>query len=220
MSRHDEILEKGRAALLAGDLELEEPPHAKRKRWGISMVMRPDGPMLSRLSGLAQQINIAAGRGHWAHGPSLLHASLKALEVYRGGPLPNDPAVAAYSAALDVAAQGIPPIRATVSMVSPHSRGVAAFVHPQGGALARLYSQLGAALSTVDIFEQWVRDEWYINVLHFAAPVDVPGLIAYCDEHRDDVHGETVFSAAELVSYCFDGTAMHALPLHTVRFKN
>jgi hypothetical protein len=216
MSRHLEIVEKGRAAVLAGDVEQEEPPRAERGRWGISMLLRPSMPMLTRLSLLAQELNTAAGGGHWAHGPVLLHASLKALEVYRGAPPADDPAVAAYTAALSRAVQGIPPIRATVKTISPHSFGVAVHVHPHGDALDLLYRRLGAALaeSGEPVFEYWVRDVWYINVLHFAAPVSVEPLVAYCDANRDVVFGETTFDAAELVSYAFDGTSMRAITLH------
>lgn len=216
MSRHLEILEKGRAAVLAGDVEWEEPPHAERGRWGISMLLRPSMPMLTRLSHLAVELNAAAGGGHWAHGPTLLHASLKALEVYRGAPPAGDPAVAAYSAALSHAVEGIPPIRASVRAVSPHSLGVAVHVHPHGDALDLLYRRLGVALadSGAPVFEYWVRDVWYINVLHFAAPVAAEPLIAYCDANRDFDFGETTFDAAELVSYAFDGASMHALTIH------
>jgi hypothetical protein len=65
------------------------------------------------------------------------------------------------------------------------------------------------------VFENYLRDVWYLNVLHFAAPVEVDSLLAFCDLHRDHDFGETLFTAAELVHYRFENSAMRAIPLHT-----
>ena len=215
MVDHLAVVEKGRAALLAGELSLEAPPAEGRPRWGVSMLLRPDPAMLGTLAAFAAEADVVAGGGQWAHGPALLHVSLRALQPYC-----DDPILDGYAEALHEAVAGIPAIPATVRTVGPHAQGIAVHVHPEGPALDDLYARLGTALSDRGLsdLEYRTRDLWYCNVLHFAAPVDVAALVRWCDERRDHVFGETVLSAAEMVRYRFADGAMRAVTLHSEIF--
>ncbi|MBB5869882.1 hypothetical protein F4553_003261 [Allocatelliglobosispora scoriae] len=212
MVDHLAVVEKGRAALLTGDTAVELPPAEGRPRWGVSMLLRPDPAMLDTLASFAAAAGIVAGGGHWAHGPALLHVSLRALQPYR-----DNPDLDGYAESLHEAASQVPAFRATVRTVSPHPQGIAVHVHPVGGALDDLYRRVGEALSRrglTDVEDRY-RDIWYCNVLHFAAPVDIAALVTWCDERRDLVLGETTLNAVELVRYRFADGAMRAVTLHS-----
>jgi hypothetical protein len=232
---YERVVDNGRAALLAGDLSVETPPVDGQRRWGLAMLLRPEPAMLSTLAALAER---AAGlasadstgeRVHWAHGPSLLHVSLRALDRYRavapyppeiGGPVNTDPAMGDYADALDEAVRGLPAISVRVRTVSPHPGGVAVHVHPADDALEVLYERVRDALHRRDRagYETWSRgraadEPWYINIVHFTGPVDVGRLIAWCDARRHSEIGATTLRSAELVRY--HHIRDHARPRHT-----
>ncbi|HCT81199.1 MAG TPA: hypothetical protein DGT23_32450 [Micromonosporaceae bacterium] len=214
---HLEVLAKGRAALLAGEVRREVPPTEQpgQDRWGISMLLRPDHTMLATLTEFAADAAAVAGQGHWAHGPELLHVSLRALAPYR-----LEPETAGYGEALAEAAAGLAPITATVKTVSPHPLGIGVHVHPHDDTLDRLYGRLGPALHKrgLEDFEYWTREMWYINAVHFAADVNVEALVNWCDERRDTEFGTMTLSAVELVRYEYTGTDMRAVTLHKQLF--
>lgn len=172
---------------------------------GMSILLRPDRKMLERLTGFAAEAAEVAGGGHWAHGPELLHVSLRALQEYRDE---VDPA--GYAEALARAAKGLPMVRAQVRTVSPHPIGVGVHVHPEDDTLDVLYRRVAQELGGLGGFETWSRDIWYTNIVHFAGPVRVEDLVGWCDERRDVHFGTTAMHSVEIVRYRFDGVGMIA----------
>lgn len=221
MVDHLEVVAKARAALLSGDVRCEAPPVEGQNRWGVTMLLRPDPAMLDTLTAFAQQIAAVAGPGQWAHGPDLLHVSLRSLAQYQEDIAATDPQIAAYAAALNEAADDTPPILASVRTVNPHPHGIGVHVHPHGPALDQLYQRLNKTLHARGLgeYEYWTRDMWYINIVHFAGPVEVDALLAWSDPHRDLEFGTTTLDAAELVRYRYKGNGMKAETLHRTKFR-
>lgn len=208
MADHLGVVEKGRAALLAGELSTECPPVEGQIRWGLAMLFRPDSKMLARLAEFGSRISAAAGGNHWAHGVDGLHVSLRPLERFHE----QVGDISGYVAALQAAVAGRRATRVGIRTVSPHPGGVAVHVHPHDNTLDQISSRLGP----IGKWGDWTRDIWYSNLVHFAGPVDVDDLIDWTDEHRDTDFGTTSITAAELVRYRFAGTGMRAETLHRV----
>ena len=213
MFDHSALVSQGRSALLAGPVAIETAPADGQRRWGLSTVLRPDPVAARRLAELAHSANAAAGGGHWAHGPASLHITLRTLRE-RGPVIGTDPQIAAFREAITEAAAGTGTIRAAIRTVSPHPNGVAVHVHPETGALDRLAKRYAAALERFGLagYEPFERENWYVNVLHFAAPVDVTTLVAWCDAHRDDEFGTAAFGTVELNSWRYTGSDVHIEP--------
>lgn len=202
MNDYPDFFVRGRAALLAGAVTCERPLVEDGMRWGAAAVLRPDGPVLAELTDLAKSAGGAAGAGHWVHGRDSLHFTLRSLARYRRVIAPDDPRRLAYAAALDEAAAGLPPVRIEVRGVSPHGGGVLAFGHPVDDTLVTLQRRFAESLRTrgAGEFESWVRDRWYVSLVHFAAPVTDPeAIVAWCDEHADVPIGRAEIGAAEIV---------------------
>jgi hypothetical protein len=202
MSDYTDFFTRGRAALLAGAATYERPLVEDGMRWGAAAVLRPGGPVLAELIDLAKSVGGAAGAGHWVHGRETLHFTLRSLERYRRVIPGDDPRRLAYAASLDEAAAGLPPVRIELRGVSPHAGGVLAFGHPVDDTLTTLQRRFGQSLRTRGVaeFESWVRDRWYVSLVHFATPVTDPGaIVAWCDEHAGVPIGLAEIRAAEIV---------------------
>jgi hypothetical protein len=114
------------------------------------------------------------------------------------------------------AATSLPPTRAQVRSISPHPGGVAVHLHPGDSTMDHLDRRMRLALRQhgLPMLAPAHRDLWYCNIVHFAAPVDVAGLLAWADARRDLVLGSTEVATMELVRYEFTGAAMRAVTVH------
>ncbi|MFG2075416.1 hypothetical protein [Nonomuraea maritima] len=211
MHDYADFFARGRDALLEGKAVHESPPVEGGTRWGASAVLRPTGPVLEGLTALAASVGETADPGHWVHGPETLHFTLRSLERHRRVVPSDDPYRLAYAASLDEAVAGSPPIRIELRGVSPHTGGVLAFGHPVDDSLVSLQKRFAQSLDRrgVGAFESWVRDRWYVSLMHFAAPVTDPkAIVAWCDEHADVRMGLAEIKAAEIVQPVHTGVGI------------
>ena len=223
MSDEIELYDQGRAALAAGDVRPEQPLEENGSRWGAAAVLRPKGPVLQRLAELSESIGRAASPGHWAHRVSGLHFTLRSLEHFRSSIPPDDPRRTGYAQALDAAADGLPPIRVEMRGVCPHAAGVIVVGYPVDETLADLQARFAAELRARDLagFESWVRDRWYVSLIHFAGQVvDTDAVIAWCDERRNMQVGVVDLDVTEIARWHYFGVgvrleALHSTPLST-----
>jgi len=217
MSPEDQRYEQGSAALLAGGARAETAPVEGGGRWGPAAVLRPTGPVLEPLTELANSVGAAAGAGHWVHHPASLHFTLRALEPYRSSLPPTDPLRRAYAEALDAAAAGIPAARIELRGVCPHPAGVTVVGYPLDQTLATLQTRFAEELRARGAagFESWVRDRWYVSLLHFAGPLaDPASVVAWCDERRALPIGVVELDAVEIVRWHYTGTGVRLEALH------
>ncbi len=207
----------GRARLLAGEVR-PETPLTDGGRWGISAVLRPEGPVLADLADLAQQAAEVAGPGHWVHGPGELHLTVRSFEPFRAAVLPDDPLLATYAQALRDAASRVPPVRMELRGLSPHPGGVSVVAYPADGRAdtlrARLHDALRAQGAPVGPAP---RTSWHLNLLHFAAGVPRPDrVVAWCDARSAYQVGTVRLPAVHLVRWRFDGTTIRTDPAECV----
>lgn len=220
MDYEDEFYDRGRAALVAGEVRPEAPPTENGARWGAAAVLRPAGPVLESLAELADSLGGVAGVGHWPHLKSSLHVTLRALERYRSSIPRDDEYRAAYAEALDAAAAGLPPARVELRGVCPHPAGVIAVGRPLDEVLVALQARLAEGLGARGLaaFESWVRDRWYVSLIHFAGPVADPGsVVAWCDERRDLRIGVVELDIVEVVRWHYTGIGVRSEALHRAR---
>jgi len=224
MSEASEFFNEGRASLLSGDLRPETAPAENHPRWGASAVLRPSDPqILESLADLVKSVGAAAGDGHWAHRTNSLHFTLRALESYRSSIPAGDARRTAYQEALTAAAENMPFARVELRGVRPHPAGVVAVGHPLDGVLATVQSQFTEELRNRDAagFETWVRDRWYVSLLHFAGPVANPARVArWCDERRNLRIGVVALNHAEVIRWHFTGDGVQAQSLHKAPLGN
>lgn len=209
------FMAKGCADVLAGDVHLERPPADGGARWGLAAIMRPAGTVLDELCALARQAGRAAGAGHWVHGRNTLHFTLRSLERYRDVVFPDDGPLAAYTRALDAATGGTGPLRIELRGLTPHAGGVQVLGHPVDDRLATLQKRFAAELGAAGAVEHWVRDIWYVGLLHFAAPLTEPRrLVDWCDALGDRPFGTAEIHAVEIARFRLAEGAMTAQCLH------
>jgi len=204
MSDETELYEQGLAALAAGAVRPEQPLGENVQRWGVAAVLRPEGSVLGRLEELSASVGHAAGEGHWVHHASALHFTLRSLEHFRATVPSDDPRCAGYADALDHAARGLAPARVELRGVCPHPGGVVAVGYPLDETMGELQSRFAAELRTRGLagFESWVRDRWYVSLIHFvgrAAEVNTAAVAAWCEKHRQSALGTAELGAVEII---------------------
>ncbi|MEU0566715.1 hypothetical protein ABZ297_15165 [Nonomuraea sp. NPDC005983] len=211
MHDYADFFARGRVALLEGKADYERPPVEGGARWGAAAVLRPVGLVLEQLTDLAKSVGEAAGPGHWIHGCETLHFTLRSLERYRQVVPDDDPCRLAYAASLGEAVAGLPPVRIELRGVSPHVGGVLAVGYPVDDNLVTLQRRFAQSLRFrgVGDFESWVRDRWYVSLVHFAAPVTDPeAVVDWCDEHADVPIGLAEIKAADIVQAVHTGVGI------------
>lgn len=199
----DTLHARGRAALLEGREVLDVPPEDGSRRWGLSVLARPQPELADRLGGVTAELIALAGPGQWATGtPGTSHLTLYSLEPHRPGLTPADPAVARYAEAVRRAAATSPPAEFAVSGLGLTPGGVIAACEPRGDGASGLRPALVAALGG-DVFEDSYRgDQWWMTLLHLAAPVrDPQALVAYVEARRELPLGLLLADRLELVRY-------------------
>ena len=120
----------------------------------------------------------------------------------------------AWADALREAVEGLPPVRVVLRGVSPHAGGVLACGYPVDDALVTLQKRFAhglAARGVRDVERGWVRDRWYVSLVHFAEPVSVTtaeAVVGWCDERADLPIGLAELAAAEIVQAVHTGTGV------------
>ena len=209
-----------RAAPRRGEYTMDTPPVDGGPRWGCSAVLRPTGPLVDDAVKLGETAAAVAGPGHWVHGPGTLHTTLRAFERHSTRDMTDDPRVAGYVAALTEACHGFGPIDPELRGLVPHRGGVMLLGHCGDDALPRLRRRLLAALADRDIVDHegdMVRDLWYLNLLHYAAPVADPRALADRGEANADRHvGTARYRAVDIVRWWLVDKRMRPEVLHSV----
>ncbi len=199
----DSLHDQGRAALLEGRPTLDAPPAAGSRRWGLSVLARPEPGLGRRLDAVTQQLVALAGPGQWATGSAgTAHLTLFSLEPHRPGVTPADPAARAFARATARAAAAVAPATFEVTGLGLTPGGVIAACDPLDEAARSLRPVLAAALGG-DVFELAYRgDQWWMSLLHLAAPVARPAaLVDHVETRRHESLGVLTVARLELVRY-------------------
>lgn len=210
----DRLFTEGAAALAAGSHGLQKVPAEGGRRWGVSVLLRPDPGAAASLEALAREAAAVAGDGHWLTGSAAhSHLTMRALEYPRVDIREDDACVARYADALRAAVGGVGPLGPLAFEVvgltlTPLS--VMACVLPVGDGPDRLSAAYAAALGPDAWLErEYQRDIWYLNILHFAASVpDARLLIDWVGERREVTPIPVRVTEIEIATWRFTGSGM------------
>ncbi|GAA2757412.1 hypothetical protein [Actinopolymorpha rutila] len=152
-----------------------------------------------------------------------LHVTICTFEPHRPGVSPTDRRVLTFGAALRAAATGLPPVRLVLRGVGPHPRGVAVLAYPEDDTADTLRRridrslQAGSGLDRPGPSASRKARDWYVNLVHFAAPaLGVGAVLTWCDDHREAELGSVVLPAAELVRWDATEGTVRPVPLDRV----
>lgn len=155
-----------------------------------------------------------AGPHHYLTGlAGSAHVTVRALEPRRESRTPSDPVAICWRQALAQVAATTPPLRFELTGVTLTPGTVMAQLEPVDESPWVFMRTLAKALGALAWYEaQWPeRDIWYVNLVHFAAPIaDPEGLLAWVAENRDIPPLEVVIPTVELVAFelAADGSAI------------
>lgn len=212
----DHLFAEGAAAVAAGSHGRQEVPGEGGRRWGVSALLRPDPGAAASLEALAREAAAVAGDGHWLTGSAATsHLTVRAMEYPRDDIRDDDPRVVRYAAALRAAVVGVGPLRFDVVGLTLTPLSVMACATPVGDAPDRLSAGYAAALGPDAWLEQgFRRDIWYLNILHFAAPVRDPrALIGWVADRRALPPVPVRVTEVEIATWRFTGTGMTPIRL-------
>ncbi|NUR63616.1 MAG: hypothetical protein HOV87_33890 [Catenulispora sp.] len=218
----DQLFAKGASAVLGGEHGIEVPPEQGGRRYGVSAVLRPDPQAAAAIEAVARDAAAVAGAGHWLTGAAdSSHLTMRALEWPRGEQVGSeDPCVERYVAALRTALVGIGPLEFTVTGLTLTTLSVMACALPVGDAPDRLSAAFAEALGPDAWFEHdlgFHRGIWYLNVLHFAAPIRQPrALVDWVAERRTGTPVPVRVPEVEIVAWRFTGAGMTPVRLAAV----
>jgi hypothetical protein len=193
---------------MSGSHGIEVSPAEGGRRWGVSVLLRPDRTAAASLEVLAREAAAVAGDGHWLTGAAhSSHLTMRALERPRDGIPDDDACVARYAAALRSAVVDVGPLTFDVIGLTLTRLSVMACAFPIGDAPDRLAAAYAAALGPDAWFEKdFRRDIWYLNLVHFAAPVGNPqALIDWVADRREVPPIRLRVTEVEVATWCFTG---------------
>jgi hypothetical protein len=199
----DALHAKGRAALLHDRAVLDSPPVSGSRRWGASVLVRPQADLAQRLGAVTAELVALAGPAQWATGAAdTSHLTLYSLEPHRPGLTLDDEAAGRYAEAVGAVGRACGPATFSVTGLALTPGGVVAAAEPADDAARALRPALVEALGG-DVFEAAYRgDQWWLSLVHLAAPVaDPAALVAYVEARRGEALGQLVARHVELVRY-------------------
>lgn len=195
---------QGCAALLGGRPRLDQPPADGSRRWGLSVLVRPQPELADRLDAATAALTALAGPGQWATGAAgTAHLTLYSLEPHRSGVTTADPAARRYAEAVCRAADAVAvPASFAVTGLGLTPGGVIARCEPLDEGARALRPELTSALGG-EVFEAAYRgDQWWMSLLHLAAPVASPAaLVEHVEARREQSLGVLAVHQLELVRY-------------------
>lgn len=199
----DSLHADGREALLRGRARLDEPPVEGSRRWGLSVLVRPAPDLADRLDAVTASLVELAGPGQWATGASgTSHLTLYSLEPHRPALTQADPAARRYADAMRRAAAATASATFAVTGMALTPGGVIATCVPRDAGARSLRAALAAALGGEAFEASYRGDQWWMSLLHLAAPVARPdALVSHVDARRREALGTLAVRELELVRY-------------------
>ena len=218
----DRLFAEGAEAVLSGEHGIELPPEQGGRRYGVSAVLRPDPAAAAAIEVVAREAAAVAGPGHWLTGAAhSSHLTMRAREWPRAERVVDgDPCVERYAAALRTAMTGIGPLEFTVVGLTLTRLSVMACALPAGDGPDLLSAAYTEALGP----DAWLENDlgfhrsiWYLNLLHFAAPIRQPrALVDWVAERRTGTPITVRVPEIQIAAWRFTGAGMTPVRLAAV----
>lgn len=195
-------------ALAAGTYHPDTPPVDGAPRWGISVVIRVDGPVRDRLARVLADLRALRRSPHLVYRPADLHCTVRSLEGHQRVIPPGR--ARRHADRIVEAAAGLPPLRLRVRGLGGSPGGLFACGYPTP-ALRTLRVRLGE-LAAVDRATgaagvpggdaDRIRDTAHVSLLVFAGPVVAePELLGHLAAHQQTEFGVLDVGHLSVVRY-------------------
>lgn len=205
-SDYQRMWSESKDQLRKGDIDPDPVPDNSSRRWGVSIVIRPTEPVLSRLTDTANEIAQFAGDEQVIYDQSNLHTTLRSIEFQRLEVDENDEKVKQYEEALRVVVEKFGPIKITYKGLTANRSGVMAQGWPVDDTLQEIRDAFHTELEKRGLLggpeETAVRQTSHASLAVFTHPlVDSEKLTDYVANNRDTDYGTCEISQIDLVRY-------------------
>jgi hypothetical protein len=138
------------------------------------------------------------------------HLTVRSLEPWRDSIAEDDPLVRRYAEALAVAMDGIGPLTFIIVGLTLTPGSVMACAVPSDGRADRLAGAYGTALGADGWHEnEFTRELWYLNLVHFADTIDAPDrIIDWVAARREREIATVTVDGVQLARWRFSGVGM------------
>lgn len=190
----------------AGDIDPDPVPDNSSRRWGVSIIIRPTEPVLSRLVDAANKIKALAGENQIIYDASNLHTTIRSIEFQRLEVDENDPKVLEYEEALKSVAARFKSISIKYKGITANRSGVMAQGWPVDDILQEIREAFHEELEKRGLLggpeEVNVRQTSHASLAVFTQPLEnTQGLIDFIINNRDTDFGTCEIDTIELVRY-------------------
>jgi len=192
--------------LQTGNIDPDPVPDNTSRRWGVSIVIRPTEPVLSRLSNVVQELAEFTGNEQVLYGQSNLHTTLRSIEFQRLEVDENDEKVQEYIKALEAVVKKFGPIRITYKGLTANRGGVMAQGWPVDDTLQDIREAFHGEIEKRGLLggpeEINVRQTSHASLIVITHPLANPlGLVEYVEKNRETDYGTSEATSIDLVRY-------------------
>lgn len=222
---YERMWNESKDQLKAGDIDPDPVPDNTSRRWGVSIVIRPAEPSLSRLTKAAHEIAELAGSKQIIYDQSNLHTTLRSIEFQRLEVAASDAKVQQYKEALQTVAANFGPISIAYKGLTANKSGVMAQGWPANDTLQDIREAFHTELQNRKLLggpeEASVRQTSHANLAVFTHPLAYPETLAeYIKRHRDTDYGTMTITSIDLVRYKRTETDVKLVVFTSVRLSD
>lgn len=200
---YDRFWHNARGPLARGEVQPDPIPGEESNRWGVSVIMRLQGEVAERLTGVVAQLSQWTGPQHLRYQLSNLHTTLGTIEFYREPVASDDEYVQQYEETLQKVAAQFPPIQINYRGLTANQMSVMAQGWPVDETLQQLRTTFHAQLQQEKhLAGPGVRDLAHASLIVFAGPLLNPqGCVSFVEQQRQTNFGTATINTLELVKY-------------------
>lgn len=201
---YDNLWARCRSKLAQGLIEPDPASEETLKRWGVSVILRPEADVADTLSEVASELAVYTGRRQVVYDRSNLHTTMRSVEFNLGRV--DDERICAYGEVLRELAKSYDPLRINYRGLTATATGVLAQGWPADESLQELRRDFRRRLAHRGLAggpeETKLRLTAHASLTVFAGPLLNPlSLVRYVKDNRDTEYGTATYRCLDLVRY-------------------
>lgn len=205
-SDYQRMWNESKEQLKKGKIDTDPVPDNSSRRWGVSIVIRPTEPALSKLVNTADEIAKFAGSDQIIYDDSNLHTTIRSIEFQRLEVDENDEKVKEYEEALRVVTEKFGSIKISYKGLTASKGGVMAQGWPLDDTLQEIREAFHEELEKRGLLggpeEVSIRQTSHASLAVFTQPLaDPEGLVNYLQDNRETDFGTCEITQIDLVRY-------------------